>query len=298
MKPTLTIGILACNEEANIGALLSALLEQDIQTATLHEILVVSDASTDKTDEIVRSFEPRGVKLVRHEKRSGANAVQNTMMDHAETDLLVVLDADIIPETKSFIDGLVEPIINDASVGLTSARLLPATPQTFIEKILVWHHEWKWKLFRTIGDGNNIYTCPGPARAFSKRLYKAFRYPTNILYVPYDAACYMFCIKEKMRFVSVDSPRAIFRCPDNLRDHLKQSSRFPAGQGQIVALFEDDARKAYVIPRGRMLSRMLTESIAHPIYSLSFFVIWCIARARKPKPVKASWDMSASTKKI
>ena len=60
INPTLSIGIVAFNEEANIAHLLKTILDQKIESVLMMEIIVVSDASSDKTDEIVGSFaDPR-----------------------------------------------------------------------------------------------------------------------------------------------------------------------------------------------------------------------------------------------
>src|SRR3989344_7942004 len=95
MKPTLSIGIAAYNEAQNIGALISAFLTQKISSMHLLEIIVASDASTDETDEIVRSFSDKGVRLIRLEKRSGLPAVQNKIIEHDQGDILVLSSADI-----------------------------------------------------------------------------------------------------------------------------------------------------------------------------------------------------------
>lgn len=294
-KPTLTIGIAAYNEEANIGQLLSELLLQKIDSADLQGILVVSDASTDNTDTLVKSFESGLIKLLRLEKRSGANGVQNVIKDQSTSDILILLNADILPENQNFIENLIRPIVKDPSVGLTSAVLLPAKPYTFFEKILAHNHQFKSKLFASIGNGNNIYTCYGPARAFARPLYKAFHYTDTI---PCDAASYMFCMKEKMRFVSVSYPRAIFRCPSNFRDHIKQSSRFAAGKDSLIMLFGDSAKKAYSIPYMPLVIGILKECVLHPIFFISFFIVWCFTRTRKSEPFTSSWDMATSSKKI
>jgi len=55
-KKTLAIGIPAHNEEANIGFLIKALLEQESRLYVLTEIIVASDASTDKTVELVKAL--------------------------------------------------------------------------------------------------------------------------------------------------------------------------------------------------------------------------------------------------
>jgi len=51
-----SVGVICYNEEANIGRLLSALVNQELQRVSIREIIVVSSACTDKTDEIVLKF--------------------------------------------------------------------------------------------------------------------------------------------------------------------------------------------------------------------------------------------------
>ena len=51
-----SVGIMAFNEEGNISRLLEALLNQDIEEIRIKEVIVVSDGSTDKTDEIIARF--------------------------------------------------------------------------------------------------------------------------------------------------------------------------------------------------------------------------------------------------
>ena len=295
MKPTLTITIAAYNEAENIGVLLTELLRQKIDTADLVEIVVVSDASTDETDAIVRSFAGEKVKLIRSETRGGAIRAKNMLLRHATVDIMVMLDADILPENEFFVEELIRPIINDSSVGLTSAALLPSNPKTFTEKVLVWNHELKQKLFLSIGSGNNLYTCFGPAQAFSKKLYATIQYPDN---TPYDAMSYMFCMGNKMHFVSVKYPRAIFRCPTNLRDHIKQSSRFAAGKEAVIDIFGDEARKAYAIPPGLILREMVKEFFTHPIFSINFILILLYVRLHKTDKFTSLWEMAESSKKI
>ena len=65
-KLTVTIGIPAYNEEKNIGRLLKSLSNQKGDDFTLNEIVVLSDGSTDMTNEIVHSQSKlnRKVKLL------------------------------------------------------------------------------------------------------------------------------------------------------------------------------------------------------------------------------------------
>jgi len=51
-----SIGIMAYNEEANIGRLLARLLEQRTQKVKIEKILVVASGCTDRTEDIVRHW--------------------------------------------------------------------------------------------------------------------------------------------------------------------------------------------------------------------------------------------------
>ncbi|RZV48278.1 MAG: glycosyltransferase, partial [Pseudomonadales bacterium] len=68
--PTVSIIIPAFNEAAVIAETIENKLALDYPEGKL-EIIVVSDESTDGTDEIVEKYSARGVKLIRQEPRQG-----------------------------------------------------------------------------------------------------------------------------------------------------------------------------------------------------------------------------------
>mgnify|MGYP001820149056 CR=1 FL=1 len=62
IEPTVSVVLAAHNEGARIGAKLDNLLALDYPEEKL-QVVVVSDGSTDGTDEVVRGFADRGVVL-------------------------------------------------------------------------------------------------------------------------------------------------------------------------------------------------------------------------------------------
>src|SRR6266567_4704288 len=74
--PMVSIVIPAYNEEAQIRGAIEALLAQDYP-AGRRQILVLSDASTDRTDDIVMEYASRGVELLRMAVRGGKTAAEN-----------------------------------------------------------------------------------------------------------------------------------------------------------------------------------------------------------------------------
>ncbi len=90
--PSVTVLIPAYNEAQNIAATIQNKLEQDYPSDRL-EIIVISDGSTDGTDDIVREFSSQKVRLIRREQREGKAAGLNEGVRHASGEILVFSDA-------------------------------------------------------------------------------------------------------------------------------------------------------------------------------------------------------------
>lgn len=117
--PLVSITVPAFNEEHQIAETLESLLALDYPPEK-KQILIVSDASTDGTDAIVRSFEGRGVELVRQEERKGKTAAENAVAPLLRGEVVLNTDASIRIHPHS-LKRLVEPF-SDPRVGLTSGR--------------------------------------------------------------------------------------------------------------------------------------------------------------------------------
>ncbi len=90
--PTLSILIAAYNEEAAIRQKIEQTLALDYPADRV-EILILSDASTDRTDDIVREFNHPRVKLLRMPERRGKTHAQNEGVKHASGHILLFSDA-------------------------------------------------------------------------------------------------------------------------------------------------------------------------------------------------------------
>lgn len=117
--PTVTVLVPVYNEEATIRGKLENLLRVDYPSDRLH-LLVASDASTDRTDAIVREFADRGVQLFRVDERKGKTGVQNAAVEHLRGDLVVNSDA-TVRIAPDGLKALVRPF-QDPSVGVASGH--------------------------------------------------------------------------------------------------------------------------------------------------------------------------------
>ena len=118
-SPSVTILITAYNEEKCIRGKLENLSRLDYPPGLVNTI-VVSDASSDATEEIARHFDPARVSVLRVEGRQGKTACQNAGAAVARGDILVFTDATTQIDPGA-LRGLVENFA-DGDVGCVAAR--------------------------------------------------------------------------------------------------------------------------------------------------------------------------------
>lgn len=120
IEPSVTVLITAFNEEKAIRRKLENTLDIDYP-AEKFEILVASDGSTDRTDEIVKEYAGRGVKLFRQDGRVGKTETQNRAVAEAAGEIILFSDA-----TTEYTQDVLErilPAFADDSVGCVAGRL-------------------------------------------------------------------------------------------------------------------------------------------------------------------------------
>ena len=64
------------------------------QTFSNYEVIVVNDASTDNSLEIVKSINDKRVRIIEHHKNRGLSATRNTGISNAKNEFIAFLDAD------------------------------------------------------------------------------------------------------------------------------------------------------------------------------------------------------------
>ena len=139
-----SIGVFAYNEERTIGQTLKALLEQKCTQVEIVEVLVVSSASTDRTDAIVTEMSaqyPR-LRLIREAERRGkACAINRYLADrNRQAEVCIMSSADLLPNLD-VVELLVAPFA-DPSIGMTGGRPVPVNiPDHFMGYVA--HLQWK-----------------------------------------------------------------------------------------------------------------------------------------------------------
>lgn len=116
--PSVSVLIPARNEEATIARKLRNSLELEYPGNRL-EIVVGSDASTDKTDAVAESFRTSGVRLIRTRSHRGYAAVVNQLAAAASGELLLFTDSDVLLDAgaaRELAEALADPRVGAACV--------------------------------------------------------------------------------------------------------------------------------------------------------------------------------------
>jgi cellulose synthase/poly-beta-1,6-N-acetylglucosamine synthase-like glycosyltransferase len=125
--PRLSLLIAAHNEEAVIEARIRNALELDYPPEKL-EIVIASDGSSDRTNEIVRRYAKREVRLLEYTTRRGKAAVLNRAFTELTGDVIMLSDAN----TNTSAEAARNLIrwFQDPEVGVVCGRLLLTDAKT------------------------------------------------------------------------------------------------------------------------------------------------------------------------
>lgn len=297
MNNLLTIGIPAFNEEVNIGNLIQDILDQEELNIRIEKIIIASDGSTDKTVKIAKSFKDKRIVVLDNLKRDGLAERENQIIGLTRSDILVILNADTRIKDEKFIEKLTLPIVQKKA-DLTSPYIKEVKPEGIFEKILLISMKIKDFAYEEFKKGNNVYTCHGQARAFSRRLYRNLFFPSSI---GEDAYSYFFCIKKGFDFKYIKSAQIVYRLPANFSDHEKQSLRFFQSQKLLSSKFGKDTIKAeYRISEFLLFLGVIKTLQEFPLYTILYLVVLFFLKIKSQfsKKIEDNWSVSISSKTL
>jgi glycosyltransferase involved in cell wall biosynthesis len=127
--PSVSIVIPCYNERGTIEALVDAVLAAPVPDK---EVIVVDDASTDGTREVLVSrIEPRVSKLIFHDRNRGKGAALRTGFGAATGDIVLVQDADLEYDPRDYgkllapiLEGRADVVFGSRFAGGDSHRVL------------------------------------------------------------------------------------------------------------------------------------------------------------------------------
>ena len=289
-----SIGICAYNEGCNIEKAIRSIYEQELDGFILDKTIVVSSASTDDTDEIVRSLmtEYPTLELIVQEKREGKNSAVNCFLDAKKTEIVVIVNADNVLKGTESLQKLLEPF-RDPKIGIVGGHPVPLNSKKTIAGFasnMIWsvHHHIA---LRTPKIGELI-----AYRDIGTRLPTQYQSDEDLIRVNIEEAGYLPCY----------APDAIVynRGPETVADLKKQRLRVNIGQSYMIKEknFYNPARDPKVLIG--VYWDVVKDLGFHPIKMTASVLIETRCRRKARKMVKKGfmdenvWDPVETTKKI
>jgi len=163
-SPFISIIIAAYNEEKIISKKIENTLQLDYPCEKM-EIIVFSDASSDRTDEIVRRYADKGVQLIRVEGRKGKSYCQNVAVERSKGEILLFTDADAFLQPD-----VIRKIVRhfaDPTVGCVAGKVcyVDASGES-------WYQRYETKLFELESRVSSPTGAFGPLYALRRDLFE------------------------------------------------------------------------------------------------------------------------------
>ncbi|MBI3954761.1 glycosyltransferase [Candidatus Collierbacteria bacterium] len=299
IRPSVTIGIPAFNEEKNIAWLLNRLVSQNQQNWSLDRIIVYSDGSWDATCQLVKEFDHPLVNLISSKDRKGLAHAVNKIISLTASDILVLIDGDVLPANHQMVNFLVYSF-NNHLVGLVSGRKFPAPPYNRFEATIAYSQLLHLELKEELPPDRQLYLCHGPLMAFSRRLYKKLKFPPIRAL---DAFSYLSCLKLGLSFRYQQRATVIYKVPDNFRDYFNQSSRFLKARKELYPYFDPSIIDyQYATPAMLAITTVLKGMAENPYKTSAYLAINFFSRLlsiwSRWNPGKPLWTPAGSSKQL
>ncbi|USZ71480.1 glycosyltransferase family 2 protein [Natronosalvus halobius] len=156
--PSVALIIAAYNEEDVIAEKIENSLQLDYPSELLN-IIVFSDESDDRTDEIVAGYQEQGVTLIRIEGRVGKTECQNRVANEVDADLLVFSDANSIYEPDAIAE-LVQGFSSNVGCVVGELRYQDSSAvegESFYWKYESWIKRLESRIHSPVSGNGSIY---------------------------------------------------------------------------------------------------------------------------------------------
>ena len=288
----LSVGVMAYNEEANIGRLLRAILCQGFSHCCLKEIFVVASGCTDRTEKIVQDVmkDDRRIQLIVQSRRQGKASAINLFLSRASGDILILESADTLPERGAF-EKLVAPF-QYPNIGMTGAHPIPVNSNDSFMGFTV---NLMWSLHHRIS-------------LVTPKLGELVAFRNIVTEIPDDtpvdeAAIEAIIIKAGLKTAYVPDAVVSNKGPESIRDFIKQRRRIAAGHMHLLQ--KQGYRVSTLSPKNilKTLIRGHSWDLRDTVWTVGAILLEMAARAiggfdfyiRKEIPFV--WKVSPSTKR-
>jgi glycosyltransferase involved in cell wall biosynthesis len=279
----------AFNEAENLHSLLSDVGSSSTHEFTLRSIMVVSDASTDRTDELIQGMAEldHRIHLIRNDTRVGKNGCLDNVLRSNAADVVVIMDGDIRLADEHTLSYMVMPIIS-CGYDLVGCNIIPVRTRIFSPAQMARTFDWLIENHCRRVKQQSYYSCYGRAMAITGNcLLTAVReIPPNQA----DDLYIYFSVRAKgLRFHYSEHAVVLFSAATSMRDYARQYIRYWHYKANAATTFGKPVIDSDLsIPSVRRFVAQI--AIAHPILAFAWVVTRFVTAWYQRLPVPQEYN--------
>jgi len=273
-KYSIGVIVAARNEERNIKKCLDSILNQ---TYKPEKIIVVNDASEDKTSQIIKEYAGK-IEIIDNVVNEGKSKSINKALEKLETDLVATIDADTILD-REFFENIVREFEKENAVA-ACGYVLPNKEDSWIEKGRRLEYIY-FQDFRKYSQSkrNAIYTLAGCCTVYKTELLKKYGIPVRTETEDMDLSWILQIDGYNVYFSK--NAIAYTEEPLNIKELFSQLGRWYRGAYQVLYLNFKNIFKRKILITSTLIP--IIEGVPYSIaFTLSplilyFFPVWGIS---------------------
>ncbi len=294
----ISIGIPAFNEERSIKKILKMVSNQKQKDFKIVKIFVYSDASTDRTNKLVREANISNVKLLEGKLRVGkTGAIKNILIEAKKinSEFVVLIDADLFLPNPNVFDNLAKRITKNQDVIAVSGQGIPNKPKNFAQEIANFGFQLWMNMISNKGVDQLYFRSSDALIILRVNAFPESKI-ANYSYM-HDEFYYLYAKKIKKIFDYEPLAEVRFNFPSKISDYILQMKRYISRHFTSEELLSFNQVNIFSL-KDKIISLILS-TVKNPVLGISYaFVeifIHGMANLENSK-IKSSWNQIASTK--
>lgn len=175
--PTVSVHIVTYNSAQYIRRCLESVFQQ---THPISQVIVIDNASTDSTFEIVKTT-GNNIRLVRNEANTGFAPAHNQAMALSDSDYYLVLNPDVVLH-QDYVASIIKQMERDDKIGSATGKLLLQSDPTKVDSTGIVMNKARRAFDRGAGedaerwnDSGEVFGVSGAAALYAKRMVDDIR---------------------------------------------------------------------------------------------------------------------------
>jgi cellulose synthase/poly-beta-1,6-N-acetylglucosamine synthase-like glycosyltransferase len=296
-KLSLTVGITTCyGDNSILDTVKSIRASKGVQK---FEFIIVADRVA-INPWLKSELKKNKVKLIENKVEGSQITKQKQILKLTKNDLIIFTQDDVLFDPLT-LKTVIAKFRDHSETTMVSILNKPVKPTNFFESILNTGTNIANNMAKKWNGGDNYLSVIGRFMAFKTEFMK-----NKITLKGEVATSDTYYYLENKRNLGVykylPNTSVYFKNPQNMKEHLRKSSRFQYSKLEMSQYFPDiDLEREYKIPIFIIAKSIAEEFIKSPVATIFYFLVYFYSRLLKLKPsyvLNAIWEVDLSTKKI